>query len=249
MILTCPSCRTRYIVPDSSVGTDGRKVRCAHCRFSWFQEGVERAAAAPAVRQEERTPEPVSRFTGPQPVVEPAPEPASIQQPEPGQRSDRWGPIDPEPEPHPDPYAYRSRPRRNPARMWTALAAVAAVLMLAGVGAIWSFGGQVFAWVGTEMAAGEPELSLTGRVSREQLPTATELLTVNGEIRNLTDEVQRVPQIRADLLDGEARTVFSWTIAPPVRELAPRASAPFSSTSSDVPPGGRNLSLSFSPLT
>src|ERR1700761_3148657 len=41
MILTCPACNTRYLVPDSAVGANGRQVRCAQCRHSWFQEGPE----------------------------------------------------------------------------------------------------------------------------------------------------------------------------------------------------------------
>lgn len=40
MLLVCPSCRTRYVVPDSAVGIDGRQVRCANCKHSWFQAGT-----------------------------------------------------------------------------------------------------------------------------------------------------------------------------------------------------------------
>lgn len=49
MIIACPACSTRYAVPDSSIGVDGRTVRCAKCRHSWFQEGPELVeATAPA---------------------------------------------------------------------------------------------------------------------------------------------------------------------------------------------------------
>ena len=63
MILACPACDTRYAVPDSAIGAEGRTVRCARCRHSWFQEGSEldlqtleseasaKTAAEPAVRQ------------------------------------------------------------------------------------------------------------------------------------------------------------------------------------------------------
>lgn len=39
MILICPNCATRYLVPDQAIGVNGRQVRCAACKHSWFQEG------------------------------------------------------------------------------------------------------------------------------------------------------------------------------------------------------------------
>jgi predicted Zn finger-like uncharacterized protein len=40
MLIVCPSCNSRYVVPDSAIGVDGRSVRCANCRHSWFQHGT-----------------------------------------------------------------------------------------------------------------------------------------------------------------------------------------------------------------
>lgn len=54
MIIACPACGTRYAVPDSAIGLDGRTVRCAKCRHSWFQEGPELAGTA--ARQAEPAP-------------------------------------------------------------------------------------------------------------------------------------------------------------------------------------------------
>ena len=47
MIISCPACTTRYVVPDSAIGVEGRTVRCAKCHHSWFQDGPELELTAP----------------------------------------------------------------------------------------------------------------------------------------------------------------------------------------------------------
>ena len=87
MIIACPACATRYVVPDSAIGVEGRTVRCAKCRHSWFQDGPElavpptpfaRAGAAPDTPPQPDTSPP----TAP-PVAEPAEPVAPFAEPEP----------------------------------------------------------------------------------------------------------------------------------------------------------------------
>lgn len=41
MLIACPACGTKYVVPDDALGVEGRTVRCAKCKHSWFQDGPE----------------------------------------------------------------------------------------------------------------------------------------------------------------------------------------------------------------
>ena len=66
-----------------------------------------------------------------------------------------------------------------------------------------------------------------------------------GRIVNPTERIQRVPQIQAELRDGQGRLVYGWAISAPVAELPPGASATFNSAEVDVPRGAKALNLSF----
>jgi len=80
MIISCPACKTRYVVPDTAIGAEGRRVRCAQCKHSWFQEGpalelADAAPAAPSVQQE--APAPEAPPAAPPPPAAPAPQAAA----------------------------------------------------------------------------------------------------------------------------------------------------------------------------
>lgn len=235
MILSCPACDTRYVVPDGAIGATGRQVRCAACKTSWHQEPAAAAAttAAPAAAP---VPRAISRPVAPAaraPAHEaPAPEPTAAAAP-----AEDYAGYGEEPD---------YRPRRNPARLWTLAAIAAALLMIGAVAAIYYFGvpgmtDPTMARTGTTPL----KIEVARKPERRLLESGNELLAVSGRIVNPTDQVQPVPQIRAQLRDAQGRVVYGWAISAPVPELQPKQSATFNSAEVDVPRGARSLNLAF----
>jgi predicted Zn finger-like uncharacterized protein len=74
MIIACPACGTRYAVPDAAIGSEGRTVRCAKCKHSWFQDPPVLDLVSPAPTDIPASP-PAEKSSTPKP--EPVPETVS----------------------------------------------------------------------------------------------------------------------------------------------------------------------------
>lgn len=283
MILSCPACRTRYVVPDSAIGSAGRQVRCANCKNSWFQEPETVGSADDTLADPASAPAaPSAQPDPPAPVEQSHVEREGLSRPLVSEEASTDRTIPPvapsfaateapvsrqsslleepeadreisetavEPEPDYDPFANEPpfRPRRNPARLWTILAVVAALLMLAAAGAVYWLGPKSFGNLAMGRSGTPLLINVTRKPERRPLESGNELLAVSGRIVNPTDSVQKVPQIRAVLRDAQGRIVYEWSISAPVPELQPNQSATFNSAEVDVPHGAKRLNLTFGP--
>jgi predicted Zn finger-like uncharacterized protein len=236
MILECSECHTRYLVPDNAIGADGRTVRCAKCKHSWFQEPATLDLPPASMLAPEPAWPPAAPEAPPAPAVAPVP-PAA----DPALDSDY------------DAFAHEPpfRPRRNPARLWTIAAVTAGVAMLAAAVALLFFNVPSLAtWLGMPAGGGQTPLTFVNvkPPDRRDLPTGSELFAVGGQIHNPSAQRQPIPDIRVELYDAPkgGRMVYSWVIKPDQPNIAPGGTIDFYSGKLDVPANSKNMRLSFS---
>ncbi|GAA4049633.1 MJ0042-type zinc finger domain-containing protein [Parerythrobacter jejuensis] len=288
MIISCPACSTRYAVPDSAIGIEGRTVRCAKCKNSWFQDGPElelteeqQAEAAPTPAPdhhpvEETVPAPTpdsAEKVSAAPAAEPAPTPEPDREVEddtqfaqadpyadtaldgPPPVPDVVPPPPPLPEPDPDVSQFDYQPpfksRRNPLKIWTAAAAVFALVAVATIAAVSYFG--LPSWVPVSQptfALEQPDLVLEfppDQQDRRTLPNDSVLFAVSGSITNVGRESRTVPNVLIVLYDDRDNKVFSWEVVPPVTSLAPGENVTINEAITDVPKRAKFADIGWSP--
>lgn len=221
MIVTCPNCDARYRLSDAVVARRAR-LKCAACDHRWVPE------------PEAETPPEAA------PVVETAPEPPPPEPPPPEPEPPAWEP----PEEEEDAEEPRSHLVRNLVAivLGLALTVTAAGLWVGRVdaGRIPVIGDTLTRLIPVGQPLG---LSVAGVVT--QLPSGGRVLDVTGTITNRGQGRARVPLLRATLA-GPDGAATRWTIAPPVAELAPGASAGFTSTVMGFPPAATSLTITVS---
>jgi len=271
MIIACPACATRYVIPDSAIGAEGRTVRCAKCRHSWFQEGppldLEGAPVLPA--GEEPAPPPRPR-PQPAPAAEPDEAPPVAEGPPPFEQPPAPPVAESEPpfeQPPAPPIAAAERfeddeasqfereppfrRRRNPLRLWTYAGVVFALVVAALIVAVSYWG--LPDWVPVSrptFALGQADLQLDfppDQQERRQLPDGTEYFGASGTITNIGSVTRDVPPILIVLRDGRDRIVYSWEVYPPKRSLAPGESITVNQAVTDVPKSAKVAEIGWNP--
>ena len=242
MILTCPSCRTRYQSDGAHFKPPGRNVRCAKCGEVWFQ-------AAPE-REIDLEPEPVLA-----PAMPAAPNHSAAVEADAG-ASDLTsldfgaGPVSDD---------SIAAPVKRPRRSWAAAIAAftgwtALILLVGGIGwgavqyretiaGLWPQSASLYAALG--MPVNARGIALTDIAYKQEYEDGQPVLSVTGKVVNVSNRELPVPDIRVVLLDEQQHELYRWTFDAGIPTLKPGAESPFMTRLSSPPPEARNLNVRF----
>lgn len=226
MIVTCESCKTRYLVPAHAISGEGRRVRCTSCDHEWFQEpGMLVEDAPPPVLEEELEPIPES--------VKPIPEGSEL-------------PVITEPP--------LSGPPRDYGAL-AGYAAAAGVFLLITAVLFMSRGPVTHAWPPAvklyELAGIAIPVSGEGlifdRVSalRSADERGGSILNIEGVVVNLKQRDIDVPQLRIALRNAKGEVFDSWNVELPSHRLAGGADVRFQASYPGAPNDIVEATVSF----
>jgi predicted Zn finger-like uncharacterized protein len=233
MILTCPSCDTRYSVDGSKFPAAGRTVRCAKCGHSWHQVGE-----TPETEPEPTAPEAISQSVPETPAFEPEPaSPARSFTP----------PLVTVAEPVP---RTPLGPKIAVVAGWAGL--IAAILLIGyaavhyrqHIASIWPQSAGVYSGLGLHVNASGIDFR---RVDyRRETEDGQIVLAVSGVIVNTGSRQLPVPQtVRITLSDASNHEIYHWTFKPNATVLAAGQSIPFMTRLASPPAAARHLEVRF----
>lgn len=215
IVLSCPSCTTRYRANPNAIGTNGRRVRCASCGHVWTAE-VEDPSDLPSLQ--------------PAPPVKPD---APTEEPGGDKKV------------HTAFRERQEKKRRTLSAAaaggaWGGLLAACTVLFICAwifrvdIVTLWPRASSAYAAIGTSVNpwgfdVGELE------VSRE-VDHGVPLLVVEGDVHNFDRRARAIPGLRAILRDERGEAVLEWTISMPAGRIGAGRRQDFRTVVSDPPP-------------
>ncbi|MGH6933653.1 MAG: DUF3426 domain-containing protein [Dongiaceae bacterium] len=206
MIVTCPSCSTRYLTDPALLGAGGRTVRCAKCQHSWLQTpppDMPRRVdvMSPLLQSVVNTP---PRFNLPTRYVPP--------------RRRR-----------------RGLKAALAAAAAAALVIGGGYFARDRIIESWPPAKRVYEMIGGLVGAPTSTLDL-GKIQVVRQPSdGVDKLILSGEIINSGSEPQQVPALQATLLDANDRGLMYWTFSTDYTVLQPGEIAKFKTEALNPP--------------
>jgi predicted Zn finger-like uncharacterized protein len=202
MILSCPSCQARYLVPAVHFSAGARLVRCARCAHIWLAELPREPAAALA--------EQLSALAPPEGGVRPPP--ASNL-----------------PIVHGELPFWQRDWVMAALVMTAAVLLLWLALDRRQITRDWPVTEKFYDRVGLHVYHAGEGLSLR-QVRSEMRFEGGSQLAVEGQVHNDTDKPQSIPDILAAAIGPDGKPMQSWQIDAPAATVGPGESVPFTST-------------------
>lgn len=239
MLIVCPSCASEYRIDPERLGAEGRTVRCAGCKSTWF---VSPEAEAPAGAADDLGDDPGGDASDPFPATASGP----AAEDEAGER-DAW--IE----------AARSGRVSAAGGFASRLSALAAPLLVVAVvialgAALWGrdkvvrmipAAAGLYASIGLSVNL----RGLEFRAVRSELvgAGADAVLVVEGEIANISGRDAPVPPIEIGLRAAEGQMLYTWSNDPPRGSLPDGETVPFRARLAAPPGEARQVLVRFVP--
>jgi predicted Zn finger-like uncharacterized protein len=236
MILTCPSCGTRYQTDRARFSHPGMNVRCAKCGHVWFH----------ALTEVEHEPEPEPEIAATPPAV--AEESQAF----------RAGAFTPTPAEStyapPTRIAEPVRGRRTGARIataagWLGLIIFVAVLAWAVVtyrqtiAELWPRTSSFYAMIG--MPVNVRGLAFQNVDYKYEYEDGVPVLSLTGKIVNVSARELPVPEIHVSLSDIDKHELYHWNFDAGVAALKPGEAKDFVTRLTTPPNGARGVDIRF----
>ena len=208
IVLSCPSCTTRYRADPQAIGAGGRRVRCASCGHVWAAE-VEDPAGLP----------PVESVPADEPKPEPKPHTAFRERQAKKARTmsaamagTAWGGL----------------------LAACAVLAVTSWIFRVDIVTLWPRASSAYAAVGADVnpwgfSVGELAIS-------RDVDHGVPLLIIEGDIHNFDRRSRAVPGLRAILRDEQGESVLEWSVSMPAGRVDAGKRRDFRTVVTDPPP-------------
>lgn len=234
MIITCPSCATRYKVPDGAFGAEGRDVRCKSCSFQWLAVPDDPPPGADGTRADQTAADAATPDATGKTGKADAPPPAVDIEAAARRRNQ-----------------FREDEAAKQTVDWPSIM-IAASLFL-GIISLYPLRNTIASLVpgaGSLYKLAGVEINLVGfdfanvRVLRE-FDAGLPVLTIAGDVINVSDRAMPVPRVRFGLRDEAQQEIYFWTVAVSMDLLTPGARAKFSTKLAAPPKEARDVLLRF----
>lgn len=258
MRLDCPSCASAFEVNPSALEPNGRTVRCAQCRTTWYvpaprhslvmadgSDAESSAAPVPEISTEDRLNHEVSAAEEPKPKIV------------------KWEDAEVVVANGPSISPGRPAQARSPRRIASvssgsgklrisplaACALLLAITLTLGIAARQSVvraapeTASLFAAIG--LPVNLRGLEFQNVKTMREIQDGISVLAIEGEVENISTRAVELPRVRLSVLSENGAEIYSWTALLPRSILYPRERVPFRSRLASPPAAGTEIMVRF----